>query len=331
MTSTVEPETAAARCNLCGIVMPLAEATRWHKDGFDIVECPECGLLFRAKLPDEAEVKEIYGVSYFAEAGNGGGGQGYPDYLADQDVHRALARRRLRRLVGLGARGPLLDVGCAGGFFLDEARSAGWGVEGVDISEPMADYARTELGLQVRTGLFGTLEAAPAAYGCITMWDYIEHSIDPLSELGKARSLLADSGVLGLSTGDAATLVARISGSRWHLLTPRHHNYFFTMATLHKALAEAGFEIVWAGHPGARYTLRYLVHKLRTAAPRSRALAAADRRIGRARIGRLAIPMNLWDIATVVARPATAGGHRVSAVIPGQGEQESEKRVRDGE
>ena len=35
---------------------------------------------------------------------------------------------------------------------------------------------------------------------------------------------------LALSTGDVGSLAARLSGSRWHLLTPRHHNYFFQPA-----------------------------------------------------------------------------------------------------
>jgi SAM-dependent methyltransferase len=285
--------------------MRVEDARRWRKDGFDIVQCPRCGLLFRALLPSQSEIPEIYGIEYFAEPGGESAGQGYADYLGDEDVHRLLARRRLELLSRFGADGPLLDIGCAAGFFLDEARAKGWEVEGVDVSEPMADYARRELGLPVSTALSTAHESRKDGYRCITMWDYIEHASDPLGELRRARSLLGPhGGVLGLSTGDASALVARLSGSRWHLLTPRHHMYFFTMRTLGDALDRAGFQVVYARHPGARYTLRYLVHKLRTMAPRSRVLAGADRRLGRSRIGRLAVPMNLWDIATVIARPS---------------------------
>jgi 2-polyprenyl-3-methyl-5-hydroxy-6-metoxy-1,4-benzoquinol methylase len=302
MTDSVE---GMAECNLCGSSMRVADALRWRKDGFDIVECARCGLLFRAQLPTEAEIPGIYGIGYFAQQKAGeDGGQGYADYLGDQDVHRLVARRRLRLLDRFGARGPLLDIGCAAGFFLDEAQGRGWAVEGVDVSESMADFARRELGLPVTTGLTGALDAGEGSYGAITMWDYIEHVLDPLVELRRAHSLLSRSdGLLALSTGDAAALVARLSGSRWHLLTPRHHTYFFTVTTLQLALERAGFQIVYAKHPGARYTLRYLAHKLRTMAPRSRVLTAADQRLGRSRLGRLSVPVNLGDIATVIARP----------------------------
>jgi 2-polyprenyl-3-methyl-5-hydroxy-6-metoxy-1,4-benzoquinol methylase len=297
-------ELNGTHCNLCGTFVPLPGAVRWRKDGLEIAECAGCGLLFRARLPGEEEIPEIYGIDYFAEPSGESAGQGYADYLGDEDVHRLVARRRLRLLERLGAKGPLLDIGCAAGFFLDEARARGWSVEGVDVSEPMAEYARRTLGLEVATGLSDDHEAGRPDYGCITMWDYIEHAVDPMAELRRAHTLLAPgSGFLALSTGDASALVARLSGSRWHLLTPRHHMYFFTMATLRDALARAGFEVVYARHPGARYTLRYLVHKLRTMAPDSRLLARADERAGRSRVGRVAVPVNLWDIATVVARP----------------------------
>jgi SAM-dependent methyltransferase len=297
-------ELIGTKCNLCGTPIRVADALRWSKDGFEIVQCPRCGLLFRAKPPSQLEIPGIYGIDYFVQPeGEDAGGQGYTDYLGDQDVHRLVARRRLQLLGRLGARGPLLDIGCAAGFFLDEARAHGWAVEGVDVSEPMADYARRELRLKVRTGLSESVEGSEASYGAVTMWDYIEHAVDPLRELRRARSLLAPDGVLALSTGDAAAPVARLSGVRWHLLTPRHHVYFFTARTLRMALERVGFEVVYAKHLGARYTIRYLVHKLRTMAPRNRVLAAAEDRIGRSRLGRVSLPVNLWDIITVVARP----------------------------
>ena len=293
--------TEETRCNLCGERVVVPDAVRWHKDGFDVVQCPGCGLLFRAKLPAETELEEIYGADYFVDR-SAHGGQGYAHYLADEEVHRLVARRRLDLLERFGARDPLLDVGAAAGFFLDEARARGWRVRGADVSDAMAGEAR-RLGLDVVTGRFDQLEAEPGEFGTVTMWDYIEHTLDPVRELRRARALLSGSGVLALSTGDSATAVARLSGSRWHLLTPRHHNYFFTGRTLQQTLHRAGFRILWTGHPGARYTLRYLVHKLRTAAPRSRALAQADERVAPSRIGRVTVPVNLRDIITVVAQP----------------------------
>ena len=258
--------------------------------------CPACGLLFRRDLPTQAELDEIYGLEYFK-----GGASGYLDYVADEDVHRSSARNRLDALERIVPRGRLLDVGAAAGFFVDEARARGWDASGIDVSEPMVEWGKRTLSAPLERATLAASGLPPASLDALTMWDYLEHSIDPVADLELAHELLRPGGVLALSTGDAATFVARISGSRWHLLTPRHHNFFFTVATLSRLLAQSGFDVVSLDHRGSRYPLRYLVHKLRTLVP-LRALDMLTGRLARNRLGAVTLPVNLWDIVTVVAR-----------------------------
>lgn len=281
-------------CVVCSHVFAPAGHIRWTKDGYDIVRCPSCGLLFRAELPTQADLDGIYGLEYFQ-----GGAEGYLDYVADEEVHRLSARRRLGVLEQVVPRGQLLDVGAAAGFFVDEARKRGWDAAGIDVSEPMVEWGRRELNAPLERRLLADLP--DEAFDAVTMWDYIEHSIDPAADLRRAHELLRAGGVLALSTGDAATLVARASGSRWHLLTPRHHNFFFTAATLSRLLAQSGFAVVSLDHRGSRYPVRYLVHKSRTLVP-ARALDTLTGRLARSRLGAIPLPVNLWDIVTVVAR-----------------------------
>jgi hypothetical protein len=108
-----------------------------------------------------------------------------------------------------------------------------------------------------------------------------------------------------LSTGDAASAAARLSGSRWHLLTTRHHNFFFTNASIQRAVRSAGFEVLSATHLSNRYSVQYLFHKLRTLADVHLLRSAFDA-VGRSRLGGVAVPVNLFDIVTVVARRASA-------------------------
>ena len=105
-----------------------------------------------------------------------------------------------------------------------------------------------------------------------------------------------------LSTGNADSLVARLSGRRWHLLTPRHHNFFFTVRTLRRYLSQHGFEVEEIGHPSARYSFRYIVYKLGTMAPRSRLVRGTGEWMGRSRLGERSLGFNLFDIVTVTAR-----------------------------
>ncbi len=293
---------ADATCNICGTLVPGLQRPMWVKDGFDIVRCPGCGLVFRRELPTPADLRSIYSEAYFRRPEDDAGGQGYADYLDDEPLHRLNGALRAGKLAALAAPGRLFDVGAAAGFFMDEARRRGWDVAGVDVSPQMSGWGRERLGLDLRTGEFRTTEAAEGGYDAVTMWDYIEHSADPAGDLARARALLRPGGVLAVSTGDLSSAVARMSGRRWHLLTPRHHNFFFSVQTLTRACERAGFDVVSSGHPAARYSLGHLAFKLRTMAPEIGVVGRVGDAIGRSRAGRLVVPVNLWDIVTLFAR-----------------------------
>jgi SAM-dependent methyltransferase len=288
-------------CNLCGAAVAANQQPRWVKDGFSIYQCRSCGLLFRGDLPNVEEVLAIYGREYFRRD-EGVEADGYADYLGDAEEHRMTAKRRVRRLRKTSDRGRLLDVGAAAGFFMAEAQAEGWETQGIDVSPDMSGWGRKELGLDITTGLFQLADYDPRSFDAVTMWDYIEHSIDPAADFAKAAAVLKPGGVLMLTTGDAAALFARISGRRWHLLTPRHHNFFFTVATLRRYLNDNGFDVVEVGHPGAQYSLHYLVYKLGTMAPRSRLISSASNWFDERSLGERSLRFNLFDIVTITAR-----------------------------
>src|SRR5919198_1321189 len=159
-------------CNVCGAEVDRDRDRRWRKDGHDVLRCPSCGTHFRADLPSPDDLREIYGPAYFSASAGETGGQGYADYLGEEANHRLNAVARL----GLLERRPgrLLDVGCAAGFFLDEARKRGWTVQGVELAPAMAEHARGRLGLDVRVGSFADADLEPR-FDAVTLWDYIEH------------------------------------------------------------------------------------------------------------------------------------------------------------
>jgi SAM-dependent methyltransferase len=292
-------EVNAVACRICGGAIDRRDDLCWTKDGHAIVRCPTCGVLARADLPSAIELPDLYGEDYFSATGEIGA-QGYSDYLGEESNHRANARARVRLLGRYRAGGRLLDVGCAAGFFVLEAERGGWDAEGVELSATMAEHARS-LGAHVQQGLFVDARLPEASFDAVTMWDYIEHSTDPVGDLRRAAGLLREGGIVALATGDAASLAARLTGSRWHLLTPRHHNFFFTPQSMEFALARAGLRPLSITHPGGRYSVAYLTHKLRTFADVS-VLRSASARIASGRTGAVSVPINLFDIMTVVAR-----------------------------
>ncbi|HET9288594.1 MAG TPA: class I SAM-dependent methyltransferase [Gaiella sp.] len=290
-------------CNLCGAAVRSAASLLFEKDDHVIVRCPVCGLVFRGTLPTRDELEDIYGPAYFGGSGGLEGREGYLDYVADADVHRANARRRLQRLEDVTVPGRLLDVGCAAGFFVDEATRRGWEACGVDVSRAMIQWGRRHIAAELRVGTLRDVPIDPEV-SCVTMWDYIEHALDPRGDLEHAFARLRPGGVLALSTGDAGSALARASLARWHLMTPRHHNFFFSRRTITRLLESVGFEVLAVGHPAAVFPLRYLAHKACLTVDVS-LLDALARRLARSRFGALTVPFNLLDVMTVLARRPT--------------------------
>lgn len=77
------------------------------------------------------------------------------NYLQDEARIRALARSRLKAIQKfVKPEANLFEIGCATGFFLDEARNKGFQVAGLDISHTSIEYARTTFQLDVEVTAF---------------------------------------------------------------------------------------------------------------------------------------------------------------------------------
>src|SRR5262249_6192631 len=119
-------------------------------------------------------------------------------------------------------------------------------------------------------------------------------------DLEKAHELLRPGGILALSTGDIGSLSARLTGRHWHLLTPEHHFFFFDLKTLTRLLGETSFVVLEARHRTDRYSIPHVLHKL-AALPLLGPLRGAAQRLARSRLGAAGLPINLYDVVTLVA------------------------------
>ena len=134
--------------------------------------CPTCGLVHLDPMPKPDEATSLFGASYFS----GGGAGEYVDYVGDEELHRVNARAQLRGLeqVRPGPPGKLLDVGCAHGFMLDEARAAGWDGQGVEIANVAAQHARDRFGFVVHPDL-DAAAASGERFDVVTFLQVVAH------------------------------------------------------------------------------------------------------------------------------------------------------------
>jgi SAM-dependent methyltransferase len=149
-------------------------------------------------------------------------------------------------------RGRLLDVGCGSGLFLERMRDFGWQVTGVEPDAAAASAANERLGDDaVIVAHVDDPTLAPASFDAVTLSHVIEHVPDPVGTLRSCRDLLAPAGTLVCVTPNTRSLGARSFGASWlHWDPPRHLNVF-DVASLERAIREAGLEVERVATPSS--------------------------------------------------------------------------------
>lgn len=223
-------------CPICGHSTPVPVLA---KNGYTIACCAACSVLHVSPIPSNEMLQAHYqDPSYFS----GPEEQGYQSYSA---MRKALIPHFKRRLAVVRSQVPtggrLLDFGCAAGYFLDVARSEGWQIAGVELSQEMARRASDMLSIPIAS----SLDSLPDGdFDAICLWEVIEHLPRPIAELRLLRDRLRPGGLLMLSTPNTGHWQAKRQPDGWIGYRPPSHLVFFDERTLADALARAGFDRV---------------------------------------------------------------------------------------
>jgi len=221
-----------------------------------VVCCVSCRLMFvNPRISSEEIAKKYSGKSYFEREDDA---TGYRNYLQDRELHLMFFRRQLDELEARGPKENLMDVGCAGGFLIEEANQRGWRAAGVELSEFASEYARQTLGLNVATGNLRDASFPSDHYQAVVMDDVIEHFENPLSEILEVRRILKPGGFLLVHTPNAASPWRHLMGRKWVHLKPDEHLYYFDPATIRRLLEKAGLEMVFARSCSKSTNINYI-------------------------------------------------------------------------
>ena len=229
-------------CPVCA-VEPVPFAV--DHQGFRLCRCPSCRLECASPRPAFEELhSKVYNEDYFPHS--------RPAQEVDP-LRRYQFDRQLRTLERF-SRGNkrLLDVGCGEGSFLGSAQDRGWDVTGTDIR--ISREARA-LSCPLLEGTLGEIALEPGSFDVIRFNHVLEHTQNPLEELARARTLLAENGTIFVSVPNLAGISARIKSfqSRLHLKSHRwrhyaaiHHLWYFTPASLKTLVEKAGLQtLLW--------------------------------------------------------------------------------------
>ena len=229
--------------------------TTWFptQDGYRYDVCTRCGMVY---IPEIVPLPAW--DRYFAELPEA------RDHLRTQMEGTITAaaveanRTRFGRYFGLirdqgvrlaGAR--LLDVGTYTGGALRIAAEFGLdahGVEGLEEAVQFCHARRPDLTVALGHAEDLAQAAAGERFDLITMWETLEHTVDPLRALRQAWDALAPDGVLALSVPNARNVQCSILRDYCFYAYGGYqgigHVNLFTPDTLRGALVESGFDLI---------------------------------------------------------------------------------------
>jgi len=283
--SRVPKGTAPQVCAACAQVTD--QQLLYSLNGCDILRCRTCGL-------GHAKAKAFSPESYYnAEYFFGQQSDGYADYLAAEPVLRREFARTVAFIRQWCKGGRLLEIGCAYGFFLNEAKKY-FDVSGIELAADAATYCQRS-GLPVLQGMADeTTLHRDERIDAVVMLDVIEHLPDPRGTLALLVRHLAPGGIIVITTGDFGSVAARLCGKYWRLMTPPQHLWFFGRESIIRMAGSLGLCVEGIDHPWKIVPLPLIVFQLRRMLHLSTRVQPPAAGIG--------LPLNLFDAMRVVLR-----------------------------
>jgi len=212
---------------------------------FTVVRCRGCGLRRTDPRPDRLSMGSFYPPEYAPyaaptlSAGSGKSGR-----------VGTFARRAVRFKdsdVPPMEPGRALEIGCAGGAYLERLRSDGWEVSGVEFSPEAAAAARSR-DFSVEVGPIETAELPREPVDLVVAWMVLEHLHDPVGALRRLKAVTRPGGWLACSVPNAASLERRVFGQHWYSLALPRHLHHFDPGSLSRVLSAAGWTVIRVQH-----------------------------------------------------------------------------------
>ena len=163
----------------------------------------------------------------------------------------AVISRVAQSIKGRKTGGKILDVGCAGGYFLRKYFNASnWEPFGVEPSRYAAARSVAR-GITMFEGQLSSVELPPAGFDVVTAFDTFSYFRDPKQDLSTLRKAMKPDALLVIEQPLAATTVwrhatrlGRLLGGAPMSLLDGGQNFLYGPSSMRLILRETGFRVV---------------------------------------------------------------------------------------
>jgi len=234
----------------------------WALQGYKLAKCSDCSMVWDP-FPQDNLLSQ-YSENYFINNNPKGG---YANYFEGMRINSKTFSMRLKRIKQKLKIGKLLDLGCALGDCLIEAKKLGWiDPVGVDTSAYACEQCKKR-GLKVFNGTLDTIKIKPNSFDLVTSQDVIEHVINPISELKKIYNILKPGGYVFIVTPEMDGWWFKLLHGWWYHYKAGEHVVYFSQSTIKKALIKAGFTTVTTSDTPHIMSVEYILKRLQYYSP----------------------------------------------------------------
>jgi len=205
-----------------------------------LLKCRACGVAYLEPQPDPFQVATHLADHYIRD-----------EVQTEQHFGKgreAVLSRVATRIHARKLSGNILDIGCAGGYFLHRYfHSSNWKSFGVEPSKYAAARAEAR-GVKVYVGQLSAVELPEAHFDVVTIFDTFSYFREPRRDLKILHKVMKPGGLLVIEQPLAATTVwrhatrlGRLLGGVPMSLLEGGQNFLYSPASMRLLLEETGF------------------------------------------------------------------------------------------
>ncbi|MBU2473100.1 class I SAM-dependent methyltransferase [Patescibacteria group bacterium] len=203
-------------------------------DQYNVFKCSDCGLIYLYPIPTIKELLSFYPSNYH---GYKESSSKLTNFLINLNIKNRV--RLYRKLIG--KEGRVLEIGVAdGSHFLLLKKYEDWDLWGIEFNNDIAERGRKK-GLNIITGILEEYDFSNTKFDLIIINNLIEHVIDPVETLEKAKKILKSNGLVVGETPNTHSLDFYIFGKYWGGLHIPRHTFLFNQYNLKSLGNSVGF------------------------------------------------------------------------------------------
>ena len=237
-------------CPVCESAVRSWRVKNVGATSYNIDLCRACGFAFVNPRPSFSFLMEYY--TSFGHRNSNTAREAVPTLAsvlrheksyANSTIDAARLVQTVGRLFGDTRGRKFLDVGCGYGFFSRAALDAGFDVSALELAKNEREIATEMTGLDPAACSFEEFQTPTASLSVVLMSQILEHALDVNLWVQKARSFLANDGILAIALPNYGSIFRMVLQANEPYITPPEHLNFFNPASLSHLLERHGFRV----------------------------------------------------------------------------------------